>query len=449
MGYRNVLKKFYLLGLVLACGTVHGADLFTVYQQAEATNPQLAAAAANLQAVNEQRPQAIAGLLPTLDASGSLARKRFKERDPSQPAEYSTDKVASLDLRQPLFRYDRWIQLKQSDSEIARAEADYAAAQQDLMVLVAERYFSVLDAQDNLEFALAEKNAIGRQLEQATQRFDVGLIAITDVKAAQARYDLSVSQEIQAISGLVAAKDALREVAGVYYDDLAELKADLKLERPQPDQPDSWIEQAKKQNLKILAAQAQTETAQQEIRRQRAGHLPTLDLNASASYIDLQFGGIAPLKRQDSEVGVELNLPLYQGGAVNSRTRQARSRFQESTDRLHQEIRAAELETRNAFRGVLTDIAQVKALGQSLESTRTAVEAEEAGFEVGTRTIVDVLNAQREQFLAKLNYARARYLYVVDQLRLKKAAGILDSEDILEVNRALETVATTKTPATK
>ncbi len=442
-------KIIYLLALFVTVSTAQATDLITVYRQAAQTNPELRAAAASLQAVREQRPQAIAGLLPTLDASGSVKRRRFKERDPSQPARYSTDKVASLDLRQPLFHYDTWVQLKQSDSEIAAAEADYAAAEQKLMVLVAERYFSVLDAQDNLEFARAEKSAIGRQLEQATQRFDVGLIAITDVKAAQARYDLSTSREIQAVSKLVEAKDALREVSGVFYDNLAPLKTDLKLERPQPDSPESWIERAEKQNLNIMAAQARTETAQQEIRRQRAGHLPTLDINASASYIDLNFGGIAPLKREDSEIGVQLNVPLYQGGLVNSRTRQARSRFQEATEKLEQEIRAAELETRNAYRGVLTDIAQVKALGESLESTRIAVEAEQAGFEVGTRTIVDVLNAQREKFLARLNYSRARYLYVVDQLRLKKAAGILDSEDILEVNHALGTTTTTTAPSSR
>ncbi|MFQ5642454.1 MAG: TolC family outer membrane protein [Thiogranum sp.] len=442
-------KTIYILALLVMTGAAHAADLITVYRQALQSNPQLRAAASSLQAVREQRPQAIAGLLPTLAANGSLSRKRFKERDPSQPARFSTDKIASLDLRQPLFRYENWIQLKQSDSEIAAAEANYAAAEQDLMVLVAERYFAVLDAQDNLEFAEAEKSAIGRQLEQATQRFDVGLIAITDVKAAQARYDLSVSLEIQAVSKLVEAKDALREVAGVYYDNIAPLKAELKLERPQPDSPEAWIEQAEKQNLKIMAAQARAETAQQEIRRQRAGHLPTLDLNASARYLDINFGGIAPLKREDGEIGVELNVPLYQGGLVNSRTRQARSRFQEATELLQQEIRAAELATRNAYRGVVTDIAQVKALSQSLESTRIAVEAEEAGFEVGTRTIVDVLNAQREKFLARLTYARARYLYVVDQLRLKKAAGILDSEDILEVNRALGPVPTATKPATK
>jgi outer membrane protein len=430
-----------IITVLLLGGTAQAADLISVYRHAARTNPELAAAAASLQAVRESRPQAMAGLLPVIDATGAIERQRLKDLNQSAPADNVTNKLASLDLVQPLFRYDRWIQLEQSDSEIAGAEAEYAAAQQDLMVLVAERYFNVLDAQDNLEFARAEKSAIGRQLEQATQRFEVGLIAITDVKAAQARYDLSVSGEIRALSQLVEAKDALREVAGTYYDQVASLKPDLELVRPNPDSADAWIEQAMQQNLRVLAAQAGTETARQEIRRQRAGHLPTLDLNASTSYVERNFGGVVPQERNDSSIGVQMNIPLYQGGLVNSRTREAQSRFEEAQQLLHQQLRSAELETRNAYRGILTDIAQVNALAQSLESTEVAVEAEEAGFEVGTRTIVDVLNAQRENFLARLNYARARYLYVLDQLRLKKAAGILSLDDLAEVNEALEPAA--------
>ncbi len=435
------LKQFCLLGLLLVSGNVQSADLMTVYEEAVKTNPQLAASASNLQAVREKRPQAVATLLPELDMGGSLSRQRLKNLNQSQPATRSTNTVASINLTQPLFRYDRWIQLKQSDSEIAVAEAEYLATQQDLMLLVAERYFNVLDAQDNLEFAKSEKSSIGRQLDQATQRFEVGLIAITDVKAAQARYDLSLSQEIRALSDLVAAKDALREVVGTYYDQLSPLKADLALVRPQPESNDAWVDKAKLQNLRILAAQASAELARKEIARQRSGHYPTLDLNATTNYRDTGAGSV-PVERVDNAIGVELNIPVYQGGAVNSRTREAHSRFQEATEILQQEVRNAELETRNAFRGVLTDIAQVKALGKSLESTEVAVEAEEAGFEVGTRTIVDVLDAPRENYLARLNYARARYLYVVDQLRLKKAAGILSREDMLEVNNALEAVTT-------
>ena len=433
----TLLQRLWVLGLLLGCASAQGADLITVYREAARTNPQLAAAAASLQAVRERRPQAMAGLLPNVGVSGTLDQTRQKNLNDPKTVEDVTSKVASLDLIQPLFRYDRWIQLEQSDSEIARAEAEYAAARQELMVQVAERYFNVLDAQDNLEFAEAEKSAIGRQLEQATQRFEVGLIAITDVKAAQARYDLSVSQEIRALSLLVEAKDALREIAGEFYDELALLKPDLELLRPNPDSAEAWIERARQQNLSVLAAQAGAETARQEIRLQRAGHYPTLDLNANTMYFDRDFGGVVPQERHDSTIGLQLNIPLYEGGSVNSRTREAQSRFQEAQQLLQQQQRAAELETRNAFRGIRTDIAQVKALGESLSSTEIAVEAEEAGFEVGTRTIVDVLNAQREYFLARLNYARARYLYVVDQLRLKKAAGILSEDDLQEVNRAL------------
>lgn len=429
------IKYSVLLCLTVFAARVPAADLMEIYGEAVRTNPQLAAAKANLEAVREQRPQAEAGLLPTLSASGSYTPNRYKGLDPKQPVITSTDKVASLDLTQPLFRYDRWIQLKQADSQIAAAEADYMAASQDLMVQVANRYFAVLEAQSNLEYAKAEKSAIGRQLDQAKQRFDVGLIAITDVKAAQARYDLSVSQEIQAISGLVAAKDSLRETVGTYYDSVDSLKDDLKLSDPEPDSAQDWIERAKQHNLSILSAQANTETAQQEIRRQRAGHLPTLDLNASAGYVE--SGGAFPRKGESAEIGLQLNVPLYEGGSVNSRTREARSRFQEATENLSQAVRATELATRDAFRGVKTDIAQVNALDRSLESTEVAVQAEEAGFEVGTRTIVDVLNSQREYYLARLNYARARYLYVVDQLRLKRAAGILQETDLEEVNRAL------------
>ena len=432
-----IIRRQLLFTLLLVMASAQGADLVEVYEQAEATNPTLAAAAANLRAVQETRPQAIAGLLPVISADGSYSRKRFKPRNPSEDATFSNDKIASLDLVQPLFRFDRWIQLKQSDSEIAAAEAEFVAAQQDLMVKIAERYFKVLDAEDNVEFAKAEKSSIGRQLEQATQRFEVGLIAITDVTSAQARYDLSTSQEIRVISELVQAKDSLREIAGRYYDDLAKLKPDLELVAPDPSTPEDWIDKAMQQNLQVLAAQANSETARQEIRRQRAGHLPTLDMNASIRYIDNEFGGLTPVRRDDSEIGVQLRIPIYEGGLVNSRTREARDRFQQSSDQLEQAVREAELGTRNAFRSVLTDIAQVNALQQSVKSTKIAVEGEEAGHEVGTRTIVDVLNAQREYYLAVLNYARARYLYVVDQLRLKRAAGILNFNDIEEVNRSL------------
>jgi outer membrane protein len=422
---------------LLVAGTAQPADLISVYREAVQTNPALAAADANLRAVRQKRPQASAGLLPALDANGAVDTTHQEDLDNSDSTKNTTNKVASVDLTQPLFRYDRWIELKQTDSEIAGAEAAYAAAQQDLMVLVAERYFNVLEAQDNLEYSNSEKSAIGRQLQQATQKFELGVITNTDVKAAQARYDSSISDEIQARSQLAEAKDSLRRVVGTYHEQLAPLKADLQLVRPVPDSLEAWIESAKLQNVNILSAQATRDSAFQEIRLQRAGHLPTLDLTANATYFDREFGGVLPQNRFDTGIGLEMNLPLYHGGAISSRTREARIRFEEATDLLKDEVLSTELDTRNAFRGIETDIAQIKALGKTLESTEAAVKSEEAGFAAGTRTIVDVLNAQREYYLARLNYARARYQYVVHQLQLKKAAGTLSSGDLIEVNGKL------------
>lgn len=425
------------LGLVLSA-QAPATNLLDVYQQARNTNPQLAAADANLKAVQQLRSQGIAGLLPSIDLTANINRQNFNNLGTGTTTRHSTNKTGSLNLVQPLFRWDLWIQLKQSDSQIAQAQAEYAAADQDLIVAVAERYFDILGAEDNLTFAKAEKDAIARELDQAKQRFEVGLIAITDVQEAQARYDLAVSQEIQAISQLAGSKDSLRETVGIHYETLALLNDEIPLETPEPATPDQWVEQATQQNLSVLSAQAAAETAHQEMRRQRSGHAPTLDLNASYNYQDNNFGGIAPIKREDTQVGVRLNVPLYQGGAVVSRTREARHRFTQAGEQLTQATRTAELETRNAFRGITTDLAQIKALAQSLVSTQTAVDAAEAGFEVGTRTVVDVLNAQREFFRAKFNYAQARYLYLVDQLKLKRATGSLKQEDIERISSYLQ-----------
>ncbi|GMQ83289.1 MAG: outer membrane channel protein TolC [Gammaproteobacteria bacterium] len=430
-------RSLWITGLLLASGSAQPVDLVTVYQEAIQANPQLAAAAANLRAVREKRPQAMADLLPALDASGSLDTTRQEDLDNSNSTDNTTNKLASLDLVQPLFRYDRWIKLQQTDSTIAGAEATYAAAQQNLMVQVSERYFDVLEAQDSLEYSKSEKSAIGRQLEQMTQKFELGLIANTDVKAAQARYDISISDEIQALSQLVGSKDSLRRVVGTYHEQLVPLKADLQLVRPEPDSLETWIESAKRQNVTILATQAARESARQEMRIQRAGHLPTLDLTANASYFDREFGGVLSQERFDSGIGLKANLPLYHGGAISSRTREARIRFDEATNLLEDQILTVELDTRNAFRGIETDIALVKALGKTLESTEVAVKSEEAGFAAGTRTIVDVLNAQRENYLARFKYARARYQYVIHQLQLKKAAGTLSGDDLIEVNSKL------------
>jgi outer membrane protein len=438
----NKLKFLFLGVLLTATAPGNTENLLTIYEQAKATNPQLAAAAANRQAIIELKSQSRAGLLPNIILNGGIDRRRSDDLSTNNKPTYSTDKSAAIRLQQPLFRYDRWIELKQADSRIAEAEATYSAAEQDLMVATAERYFNILSAQENLVFAKAEKAAIARELDQAKQRFEVGLIAITDVHEAQARHDLAVSQEIQASSQVETARDTLRETVGQYYDQLDEVIEDLPLVTPEPADPNIWVKQATEQNLEILAAQAAAETARQEMRRQRAGHLPTLDLNASADFRKQtnNFGSTSfNTERNDNVIGLGLDLPIYQGGLVKARTREARHRLSQASEQLNQATRKAELDTRTAFRGIQTDIAQIKALAQSLISTRTAVEAAEAGFEVGTRTVVDVLNAQRESFKAKFNYAQARYQYLVDQLRLKRATGSLSQVDIEKINGYLQT----------
>ena len=437
----KILKLSILGVLLIASGSGNAENLLTMYQQAKATNPQLAAAAANRQAVVELKTQSRAGLLPNIILNGAIDRRQSDDLTVNDKPTYSTDKSAAIRLQQPLFRYDRWIELKQADSRIAEAEATYSAAEQDLMVATAERYFNILSAQENLAFAKAEKEAIARELDQAKQRFEVGLIAITDVHEAQARHDLAVSQEIQAVSQVETARDTLRETVGQYYDHLDEVIEDLPLAIPEPADPDEWVKQATEQNLEVLAAQAAAETARQEMRRQRAGHLPTLDLNASSDYRKQtnNFGSTSfNTERNDNSIGLGFDMPIYQGGLVNARTREARHRLSQAGEQLLQATRKAELDTRTAYRGIQTDIAQIKALAQSLISTRAAVEAAEAGFEVGTRTVVDVLNAQRESFKAKFNYAQARYQYLVDQLRLKRATGSLSQVDVEKINGFLQ-----------
>ncbi len=246
-----------------------------------------------------------------------------------------------------------------------------------------------------------------------------------------------MSREISAQSALDNAYEALRELTGQRTGTLAPL-VELPLLEPTPASPDDWVETALQQNLALIAAQEELAIRQKEIGIARSGHLPTVDLTADAQYQDQNFGGIAPIERNDTAIGVELNLPLYQGGLVRSRTREARERFQQAQAQVEQARRSAERATRDAYRGVVSDISQVKALQQALQSNQTALRAQEAGMEVGTRTIVDVLNAQRGLFDAQRNHARARYTYLLNGLRLKQAAGILATEDLVAINQQLQ-----------
>ena len=413
-------------GAILAAisATAPAENLVGVFQAALENDPEYLASGADNRAVQELRPQALAGLLPSARISLDT---RWNVRE--QLDDYNSYNIV-LDLEHPIYRRDRSIAVDQTDSQIARADALHAAALQDLMARVAERYFTVLKAQDELGFAQATLQAFEEQLAQSRQRFEVGLIAITDVEEAKAGFDLSKAQLLAAENALDTAHEALRETTGKYQKELAPLR-ELHLATPEPADIDKWTGIALERNLRLLAARHDTKTARQEIQRAQAGHGPALDAIGSLGLNDdVSRGG----ETRHASVGLRLQLSLFDGGSVLSRTRESRHRHQQALDVLERERRRAQRETRDAYLGVNSGISRVRALEQAVRSSETAAEAIEAGFQVGTRTSVDVLNAQRDLFRARRDLSEARYSYVLDVIRLKRAAGILSEDDLLAIS---------------
>jgi outer membrane protein len=303
------------------------------------------------------------------------------------------------------------------------------------MVKTATAYFRVLGAQDNLQFSTAEKLAISRQLDQAQQRFEVGIIAITDVNEALAAYDQASANEIEAANILDNQKEALREIIGDNAVVLNRLGEQLPLLKPEPADISAWSESAETANLSIISALNKAEISRKSIDLQRSGHLPQVDLVASygASDVNSSFG----FRGDTQSVGVQLTVPLFEGGAVNSRTRQASYEYEAAKENLTATKRAVKRQVKEAYRGVLSNMEQVEALKAAVKSTESALEASEAGLEAGTRTMVDVLAEQRNLYRVKRDYARSRYDYLLNSIRLKQAASSLDADDLEQINRLL------------
>jgi len=349
--------------------------------------------------------------------------------------------------------------LRQADKQVAQAEADYRAAQQDLMIRVATTYFDVLAAQDSLESEQAAKEAIGRQLEQATKRFEVGLIAITDVQEAQSGFDQAIAAEILAKRNLATAKEFLREIIGETPTELWGPQEEIPLISPAPAIEAEWVDMALQQNLSLLSSEIGAEIARDTVSFQRSGHWPSLEiqgsyngsdaegnratgrLNPTTNIVELGPAQINDRDNQGFDISLQLQFPIFSGGNVSSQTKQATYEYRAARERYQRTARQTERETRDAYLGVVSEIARVKALKQAKASAQTALEATEAGFDVGTRTTVDVLEQRRQLFLADVNYARSRYDYIINVLRLKQAAGNLIADDIVEVNGWLEQAA--------
>jgi outer membrane protein len=446
------MKRFILVLVSLSVTlSVQAEDLMTIYQLALENDPQLQAAKEQLSAARESKSLARSQLLPTIGLGATYDSVRRKYRTLQGNAiddairlgladeEKSTgnEKALALSLTQPIYRRDRLLQLEQADSTIAQAEAEYAAAEIDLMVRSTTTYFNILSAEDDLRVAKAEREATGRQLEQAQQRFDVGLIAITDVHEAQAAFDAARASEIAAENSLDNAWEALFEIIGPQPKQaLAKLGKTLALNPPVPKVLQEWSDTAQQQNYSIIAARAGLESLRQEIDVSRAGHFPTLDLVGGYTVNRSDFDNATEI--DTGSIGLSLEVPIYTGGAVSAQTRQALANFRASQQGLDQTRRAVNRQVRDAYRGVLSSISQVEALKAATISAQSALESTQAGYEVGTRTIVDVLNVQRNLFSSQRDYLNSRYGYIINGLTLKSAAGTLSESDLERVNGWLE-----------
>jgi outer membrane protein len=435
------MKHLVPLLLSLWLPLVHAEDLMTVYRLALENDPQLQAAKEQLSSTRESKSLAWSQLLPTVGVGGSYDAvhsdvKSYQGESVDMTSNYHESNLG-LNLTQPVYRRDRLIQLEQADSTIAAAEADYAAAEIDLMVRSTSAYFAILSAEDDLRVAKAEQEANGRQLEQAQQRFDVGLIAITDVHEAQAAYDAARASVISSENSLDNAWEALFEIIGTQPKmTLAKLGEELTLTPPAPNDLQSWSDTAQQENYSIVASRANLKVLEQEIDVSKSGHFPTLDLvgryNMNRSSSD------NATEADTSSIGLNLELPLYAGGAVSATTRQSQANYRAAQQGLDQTRRAVNRQVRDAFRGVLSTISQVEALKASTISAQSALESTQAGYEVGTRTIVDVLNVQRALFSSQRDYLNSRYGYIINGLSLKSAAGNLSEQDLEQVNGWLE-----------
>jgi len=411
-------------------------DLLSVYKLAIQNDPLFRGAQAEYHAQLESKTQSIALLLPTLSASAHYTdhNDEITITGVAIPYKYKSNGY-NLNLTQPLYRHENYVGLNQANAQVAKALATFENAKQDLIIRVATRYFAVLAAEDNLEFAEAERKSIGEQLIQTQQRFNVGLIAITDVHEAQARNDQAVASAIVAENLLAISHEILREITAQYISTLAFLSTKHPLVKPEPADINLWVKTANNQNALLIASRKSVDVAVAEVSRQSAGHYPTLDLTANHTYTDYDdgFPGGA-LEQDNNSISLQLTVPLYQGGLVSSRTREAAHRLTQSREKLEQQKRATERQTRNSYLSVIANISQVKALKQALASSLIALEATQAGFEVGTRTVVDVLDSQRNLFRARRDYAQVRYNYVLETLRLKLAAGTLSKRDVEQLN---------------
>ncbi|MDB5968457.1 MAG: hypothetical protein JWQ90_907 [Hydrocarboniphaga sp.] len=469
------LSLFAAAALGLAPGLASANELLNVYSLAVAHDTQIATAGYARDAALESRPQARAALLPLINGTYTYSKGRSKGES-SQSSETTVDEDGdnqpdidpltgevklipitisrdfntndtnrnlSVNLTQPIFNWAAFMQYSKSADQLALAQATYRSAEQNLMLRAAKAYFDYLAANDDLRYTGAQKASLERQLEQAKKRFEVGLSAVTDVQEAQASYDLVLANVIAADQKLAAAREALLEVTGQQDARLVPLQDEIPLPGPQPENVEAWLGQARENNFDLAIARINQALAGHDVSIARAGHYPTLNLvgaytdsDQSSKERSADVGDFSQNSKGPS-VGLQLSVPIFSGFLVQSQTRQAQSVEQQRQSEVEGSLRSVSRTTRDAYLGVLSGSARVRALKQAVVSNQTALQASETGLEVGTRTTVDVLNAQSLLYSAQRDYARARYDYLIAILTLKSASGRLTQADLGEIDQLL------------
>src|ERR1700689_3970937 len=453
-----------LLALYLCASAAPAADLLAVYQRALQNDPQRREPEAPRRPPLEPKPQALSALLPQLSGSGLSSRERdtgstnttepvsapgsptVLESFPFDGRGVTTTHRYGLDLKQNIFRWENWVALQRADAQVAQAEADYQAAQQDLIQRVAQRYFDVLSAQDDLEAQQVALISIQRQLDQAESRYQIGLIAVTDVEEGRAAHDSGAAAVIAAKRTLASNQELLREITGDGFDFLARPIEPFELATPDPASEDRWVEMALQQNLSLVSSRLAADIARENLSPARGGHYPSLDLvgsrykdtsNGTDTFTDGTSAGGTTLDQQQRTIGLQLTFPIYSGGMVSSQVRQAVYLHRAAKERVERVARQTEHDARDSYLGVLSEISRVKALRRAVESNATSLHATESGYEAGTRTAVDVLQSRQRWVQAQTDYARSRYDYMLNVLKLQQAAGTLSQQSLEKINGLL------------
>ncbi|WP_084222821.1 outer membrane channel protein TolC [Trabulsiella guamensis] len=434
-----------LIGLSLSgfSAMSQAENLLQVYQQARVSNPDLRKSAADRDAAFEKINEARSPLLPQL---GLGADYEYSNGYRDQNGVNSNATSASLSLTQTLFDMSKWRQLSLQEKSAGIQDVTYQTDQQTLILNTATAYFNVLSAIDSLSYTEAQKQAIYRQLDQTTQRFNVGLVAITDVQNARSQYDNVLANEVTARNNLDNAVEQLRQVTGNYYPELASLNVDS-FKTDKPNAVNALLKEAENRNLSLLQARLSQDLAREQIRLAQDGHLPTLSLSASTAVSDTSYsgsstGGANASRYDDSnigqnKIGLNFSLPLYQGGMVNSQVKQAQYNFVGASEQLESAHRSVVQTVRSSFNNINASISSINAYKQAVVSAQSSLDAMEAGYSVGTRTIVDVLDATTTLYNAKQQLSSARYNYLINQLNIKSALGTLNEQDLVALNNAL------------